>query len=367
MSVKSSALNPPEGGQALARLGRVECSASVADADNPWPGLASYSEQQSRLFHGRDEEIVDLTQLAERRPLVVLFGQSGLGKSSILQAGVFPRMRADGFCPVYVRLDHAEGSPSPTEQIKELVRTETAKTGTWTKPGIAKPGETLWEFFHHRDDRLLDRDGLGVVPVLVFDQFEELFTLGAARGERRERAIAFMRELAELVENRPSAKLVARLDKSSDEMEAFDFGRTDYRVVISLREDFLPDLESLKTIMPALMQKRMRLARMTGKQALEAVLKPGAGLVDADVARAIVEFVAGARGGSAERLAELDVEPALLSVVCRELNERRRANGQEKITLEQVSGDRREILNDFYERSVADLPADMRTVGETRL
>jgi WD40 repeat protein len=344
-----------------------QISSAAVDRENPWPGLASFTEDQRGFFHGRDEEITDLTQLAERRPLVVLFGQSGLGKSSILQAGVFPRLRADGFWPIYIRLDHGEGAPAPSEQVKDMVRTETAKAGTWTKPGIAKPGETLWEFFHHRDDRLVDRDGIGVVPVLVFDQFEELFTLGAARGERRDRAVAFIKELAELVENRPSAKLVSRLDTSAEEMEAFDFSRTDYRVIISLREDFLPDLESLKTIMPALMQKRMRLARMTGKQALEAVLKPGAGLVDADVARAIVEFVAGARGGSAEGLEELHVEPALLSVVCRELNERRRANGQPKITREQVSGDRREILTDFYERSVADLPEGMRAFVEEKL
>ncbi len=342
-------------------------SAPSIDRDNPWPGLATFTEDQRAYFHGRDEEIIDLTQLAERRPLVVLFGQSGLGKSSILQAGVFPRLRTDGFCPIYVRLDHAEGAPAPTEQIKSLVRTETAKWGTWTKPGAAKPGETLWEYFHHRDDRLIDRDGLGVVPVLVFDQFEELFTLGAARGERRERALAFIRELAELVENRPSAQLVARLDESSEEMESFDFGRTDYRVIISLREDFLPDLETLKTIMPALMQKRMRLARMTGQQALEAVLKPGGALVTPEVARAIVEFVAGARGGSAERLAELDVEPALLSVICRELNERRRSLGQAQITADLVSGNRREILTDFYERSVADLPAPMRGFVEDKL
>ena len=342
-------------------------SFAAIDRDNPWPGLATFTEDQRAYFHGRDEEIIDLTQLAERRPLVVLFGQSGLGKSSILQAGVFPRMRTDGFCPIYIRLDHGDAAPSPTEQIKAMVRTETAKWGTWTKPGVAQPGETLWEFFHHRDDRLLDRDGLGVVPVLVFDQFEELFTLGAARGERRERAVAFMKELAELVENRPSAQLVARLDQSSAEMEAFDFGRTDYRVIISLREDFLPDLETLKTIMPALMQKRMRLSRMTGTQALEAVLKPGGAVVTDDVARAIVEFVAGARGGSAERLAELDVEPALLSVICRELNERRRALGQAQITADLVTGNRREILTDFYERSVADLPAGMRTFVEDHL
>src|SRR3982750_4359655 len=102
----------------------MQVAASAIDRDNPWPGLTSYSEQQSGLFHGRDEEIIDLTQLAERRPLVVLFGQSGLGKSSILQAGVVPRLRVDGFCPIYVRLDHAEDAPPPVEQIKELVRSE---------------------------------------------------------------------------------------------------------------------------------------------------------------------------------------------------------------------------------------------------
>jgi WD40 repeat protein len=347
----------------------MEPSASGADAENPWPGLATFTEDQAGLFHGRDAEIRDLTRRAERYALTVLFGQSGLGKSSLLQAGVFPRLRTSGYWPIYIRLDHGAGAPSPTEQIKSLVDADTARAGTWTKPGSAKPGESLWEFFHHRDDKLVGGNGRTIVPVLVFDQFEELFTLGAGAGggPERARAVAFISELAELVENRPSEQLVARLEDSSAEMDAFDFSRTDYRVVITLREDFLPHLESLKTIMPALMENRMRLARMTGMQALEAVIKPGGALVTEDVARAIVEFVAGAKGGSIERLAELDVEPPLLSVICRELNERRRALGQAQITADLVSGNRREILTDFYERSVADLPADMRAFVEDHL
>lgn len=341
----------------------------VTDAENPWPGLATFTEAQSGQFHGRDEEIRDLTRRTERNALTVLFGQSGLGKSSLLQAGVFPRLRRNGYWPIYVRLDHGPGAPTPTEQIKALVHAETAKAGTWTQPGSARPGESLWEFFHHRDDRLVAANGKAIVPVLVFDQFEELFTLGAGAGggADRARAVAFMGELAELVENRPAEQLVARLEESSAEMEVFDFGRTDYRVVITLREDFLPHLEGLKTIMPALMENRMRLARMTGTQALEAVVKPGGALVTEEVARAIVEFVAGAKGGSVERLAELDVEPPLLSVICRELNERRKTQGQARISADLVSGNRREILTDFYERSVADLPEAMRTFVEDRL
>ena len=40
----------------------------------------------------------ELLRLIKREPLTVLFGQSGLGKSSLLQAGVFPRLRAANFC-----------------------------------------------------------------------------------------------------------------------------------------------------------------------------------------------------------------------------------------------------------------------------
>lgn len=174
------------------------------DRDNPWPGLASFTEELRGFFFGREKETDELVRLVRRNTLTVLFGQSGLGKSSLLQAGVFPRLRAASYWPIYVRLDHGPGAPTPTEQIKSLVASDTARAGTWTKPGSAKPGESLWEFFHHRDDRLVSATGKTIVPVLVFDQFEELFTLGAGAGAERARAVAFMSELAELVENRPS-------------------------------------------------------------------------------------------------------------------------------------------------------------------
>src|SRR5204862_871483 len=48
-------------------------------------------------------------------------------------------------------------------------------------------------------------------------------------------------------------------------------------------------------------------------------------------------------------------------------NDRRRALGQAQITANLVSGNRREILTDFYERSLADLPAAMRTFVEDHL
>ena len=271
LSVKSSALNAG-GPEPVERLERSLSTAAV-DGENPWPGLSTFTEEQSAFFFGRDEEVRELLRRVERKALTVLFGQSGLGKSSLLQAGVFPRLRAENFCPVYVRLDHAPDALSLTEQIKGLVFQATASAGTWTKSGATVSGESLWEFFHHRDDCLRDAGGKVVTPVLVFDQFEELFTLGgAADPETRRRATNFIAELADLVENRPPASVEARLEDATADVEAFDFARADYRVLITLREDYLPHLESIKTTMPSLMQNRMRLTRMQAQRALEAVM-----------------------------------------------------------------------------------------------
>ena len=58
-------------------------------------GLQSYTEAQSDSFYGRDEEIDRLTNLVKSNTLTIVFGKSGTGKTSLLNAGVFPRLRKD--------------------------------------------------------------------------------------------------------------------------------------------------------------------------------------------------------------------------------------------------------------------------------
>jgi len=352
---------------------------AVVDSDNPWLGLASFTEESRAYFHGRDEEIAELSRRVQRKLLTILFGQSGLGKTSILRAGVVPRLRNEGYVPVYVRIDYSSGAPAPSAQVWQAI--ENALAGSDERQRVGAPenplagargyevagAESLWEFFHHRDKPWIDRANRSVIPLIIFDQFEEIFTLAQSDDAGRQCAADFIDDLADLVENRAPQALEAKLETDDSIVERFDFTRSDYRILISLREDYLPHLESLKARMPSVTQNRVRLAPMTGAQALDAVIKPGGALVTPEVARAIVEFVAGARGGSVERLAELQVEPPLLSVICRELNERRRALGQAQITAEMVTGNRREILTDFYERSVGDLPEPIRRFVEDKL
>jgi tetratricopeptide (TPR) repeat protein len=343
-----------------AAAGRNE--AVILDPENPWLGLFSYSEETRAYFHGRDEEAAELARRVQRKLLTVLFGQSGLGKTSLLRAGLVPRLRSEGFCPVYVRIVYAPDSPVPSEQIKQAIFRATAEAGYWTRPGSAIEGESLWEFLHHRGDLLRDAAGNPLMPLLIFDQFEEIFTLAQADDTGRLRARQFLEDLADLVENRPPAALEARLEHDDAAAEEFDFGRADYRVLIALREDYLAHMEGVKDIMPSITQNRMRLARMNGAQALSAVRKPGGRLVSQEVAEAIVRFVA---GGS--ELGNAEIEPSLLSLVCRELNAARQVQGRGEISSDLLAGSRDTILSEFYERTLADQPAGVRRVIEDEL
>lgn len=150
------------------------------DALNPWPGLVAFTEELQEFFYGRADEADDLLRRVGRKNLTVLFGQSGLGKSSLLQAGLFPRLRAEGYLPVAIRLDHAASAPSLAQQVTTRVTRAIGDAGGRAEVTVSDGTETLWEYFHRRTLILQSADGRPIRPVFVFDQFEELFAIGQA-------------------------------------------------------------------------------------------------------------------------------------------------------------------------------------------
>lgn len=330
------------------------------DAEHPWPGLASYDEEACDWFHGRDEQIRELLALVRREPLSVLYGRSGLGKTSLIQAGLFPLLREEGYLPIRLHLRHEEEQPEFVSQISAAITTECGKHGVDAPPFSSDI--SLWEYFHRRDCDFWSRNNRLLTPVLVFDQFEEIFTLGRENPQRRQRCDKLLVQIGDLVENRRPAEL-AQLPEHARETN-FDPHKPAPRILLAFREDYLADFDILHEHVRARTSNRLRLLPMDGQTAEDAIHKAGNALVSPEVAEQIVRFI----DSREQPLNRLRIEPALLSLVCRELNEKRIARKADTIGADLiVDGSAREVIEAFYLNSFAEVDERVRHFVEDRL
>lgn len=372
------------------------------NSKNPWLGLKSYSE--GKRLYGRDSDIDDLSQKIIYNTQTVIYGKSGIGKSSLLKAGIFPILRRNGFFPVYVRLVHEEGQGSYTNQIlsavdsalKRLMVIDLAASDDMYKvvEGYKEEvvpvyegneEETLWEYFHrHQFYYKLNEDDEPntIVPVLIFDQFEEIFTL-----QKKESLMKnFFEELAGLLNNvcpkyllsstveavdvspqAASKSLIKRgVAKISKKWDYID--ETNLHLVISLREDFLSYLERNADDIPSLKHNRYCLLPLSEDQAAEVIMQPIPGLISTEVAKEIICKVTGAKPEDFEidDNAELEVDSAILSLFLRELYERMPADSRvidKSLVIE--LGDN--IIQEYYEKTISLIPDDLANYLENKL
>ncbi|MBV8377309.1 MAG: hypothetical protein JO279_09925 [Verrucomicrobia bacterium] len=187
--------------------------------ERPWPGLDSYSEDATGYFFGRGKETAELLARVKREIITLLFGKPGLGKSSLLKAGLFPLLRSEGYFPVYIRVDYASGALKVLDQIQAAM----SQTAERHDCSIALPNSavTAWEIFHSRHFRIQSLGGKLLSPVVVFDQFEELFTLG--KDTRQALAEELVDTIESLAENRLPLLLEEKMRDDPGLADCFDF------------------------------------------------------------------------------------------------------------------------------------------------
>ena len=363
---------------------RENASPVLLTEENPWPALSPFDEASQLFFNGREDETAVLQRAVRQAPLTVLFGKSGLGKTSLLRAGLFPRLRAENYLPVYVRFNVQDRAQPLIDQLTSAFFNEMDLHDLDAPPLAAR--ETLWRYLHRIDFEAWNSQNHLVTPFFVLDQFEEVFTLG---GDNKAAVAQLRVDLADLVENRIPAALVALSEKSDIDAKKLDFQRQSYKLLISFREDFLPAIEGWKREMPSLLRNRVRLLAMTGEQAFAAVHNTAPKLVNPDIATEIVRFVAAVQStddqtavslhpgpgpavqtvtsGENNDLKDLIVEPALLSLVCHGLNERRMREHKAAFDAALLKGTGRAIIDEFYERCVSDLPERVQRFMENEL
>ena len=183
-------------------VARAESEASVVES--PYPGLASFAEADANRFFGREREVEALWEKTRRQSLLAVIGPSGVGKTSLLRAGVIPR-RPSGWGAVacvpgahpFVALGQAlaQALTANSEAVAELLRgVSDAMQGQ--EPASLVSAASRWRRLHTE-------------ALLVLDQFEELFTLNVPEVQAR------------------FARLIGRLVEDSG-----------LRVVLGLRDDF---------------------------------------------------------------------------------------------------------------------------------
>ena len=143
-----------------------------------------------RIFFGRDRECRSLQSLVLAEDLVVLFAKSGMGKTSLINAGLLQPLRLKGYFPMVVRVNNRREGPlrSMFDGIRQAVKTEGVDC-------VNGDETSAWHFFKKAEFWSRDNDLLR--PVLILDQFEELFTLQLPEPRRE-----FAAQLAALVRGR---------------------------------------------------------------------------------------------------------------------------------------------------------------------
>jgi WD40 repeat protein len=162
--------------EAAERLGEAHPDPGAAEASGtppPYAGLRSFREQDAEWFFGRERLVEELAERLERQRFVVVIGASGSGKSSLLRAGLVPRLR-----PLATTVVLTPG-PRPLEEcavrlgalagvtpggLYEELREDPANLGRVVRQAVARS----------------EADEL----VLIVDQFEETFTLCPDETER---------------------------------------------------------------------------------------------------------------------------------------------------------------------------------------
>ncbi|WP_055419486.1 hypothetical protein [Streptomyces pactum] len=219
---------------------------AAADEDTlpPYRGLTRYEPDDAALFFGRDQLVDRLTELTRRHRFTAVFGPSGSGKSSLLRAGLIPRLRERGT---------GADAARPPAAVRILT------------PG-AHPLRT-------HADRLAPVPDTDADTWLIVDQFEELYTLGADPAERD----AFVGRL--LAATAPGSTL---------------------RVVIAVRADFLGRCAEHPGLTAALQDATLLVGPMCREELREAVVRPAAAaglVVERALTARLLDEVEDAPGG----------------------------------------------------------------------
>jgi len=307
-------------------------AAATPATDNPFIGVRPYPE--GRALYGREQESAELADLLISRRIVLLYSPSGAGKTSLMNTALRRDLLVRGkgrFRPSKaVRVGYlGEVEGRNRYVLSALHYLEKSFPDAEQLPDDALVGFSLPRYLAERwTPAMQSLDAKTRRDVLVFDQFEELFTLDPTDLDAKR---AFLAEVAEALGDR-------------DDGEESDSPRAPLRwAIFAMREDFIAELDPYKGALPTALATRFRL-NLLGREAAKRVIlctaaDAGADFGEEAIGRIVADLarVRAPRGAPGEWIDGPFVEPVQLQVVCRRLWSRHMRDGKRHLRPEDLA------------------------------
>lgn len=303
----------------------------------PFVGVRPFQRHEAGVFCGRDADAALLCDKVFSAALTVVYGPSGVGKSSLLRALVLPRLEDDG--AHVVSFDNWRARDTVLA-LRDLLIDEARTLDIPNPTGGAPNLVELMRLLQHRK---------GNAVVLVLDQFEEFFTSQSKKIQLLSKALGSLVRAPNL----------------------------DVRILISLREEHLASLEPFRADLTTLFQSTYRLSPLaeTGvRKAIKEPIKKFRSTIEDDLVNALVADIApqgistkeaaqagdgavspapDSSGEAARRGAVLTADLPILQLLCAELWQKAvKPDGTAALTLElyRKAGGKEGILNAYLKR-----------------
>lgn len=328
-----------------------------------YPGSRPFTAADSPVFFGRDGDIRKLTTQIQVEPLTVLYGRSGLGKSSLINAGVAPLLeREHNYVVIPIRFtSYLPGVSSLPLVIFEQRLLQIPGRGD-VLSRVENEAPSIWQCFKGIQLANLDKRAI----LLVFDQFEELFSYPQGVSD-------FAEALADLLYDRmpqgfrQALQLRTRYDPNliTDEEWALLKAGPPAHALLSIRSDKMSLIESLSGSLPNILRNCCEINNLTRSEATDAITCPAA--KEGDFLSPQFSYEEEALGrilGFLSKDGETDIESFQLQILCQHVEEVIVLGRNDSHVESSDIGDLGEIYKSYYESSIQKLPADTREAAK---
>ena len=198
------------------------------DKKYPFKYLDAYTRDDKDFYFGRDEEVKELYEMTFRSNLLLVYGASGTGKTSLIQCGLANCFETHNWLALTIRRN-ADIDQSLEKVLDDAVGNDieyfSKKKETENEAGLSPLAQKI---------KLLRLKYFRPI-YLIFDQFEELYILGSKK--EQENFYQTVKQLLAL--NQP------------------------VKIIISIREEYLGHLYDFEQVVPDILRKKLRIEPMT--------------------------------------------------------------------------------------------------------